>query len=287
MPRSAAARRAGAGTRPLSASGVPRRTRASPPTSPRPRSRRSPMPRRSAAIRSISTKRDLFDMEYWSLEQAKLGAAPKSRSPDRSLPSPAAAARIGAATARAFAEGRRRSRAARQGCRSSRRYREDHRRLSAASCDVTDAAAVHAAFDTVAEIFGGVDIRRLERGRDACRRAGSARSTKPMLRKSFELNFYGHQRAAQAAVKIMLAQGTGGCLLFNVSKQAINPGPNFGPYGLPKAATLFLCASTRSITAPTASAPTPSTPTASAPGSSPTTSSRSAPRRAASPRRTT
>ena len=61
-----------------------------------------------------------------------------------------------------------------------------------------------------------------------------------MLRQSFELNFYGHQRVAQAAVKIMLAQGTGGCLLFNVSKQAVNPGPNFGPYGLPKAATLFL-----------------------------------------------
>ena len=45
---------------------------------------------------------------------------------------------------------------------------------------------------------------------------------------------------AQATVGIMLAQGTGGCLLFNVSKQAVNPGPNFGPYGLPKAATLFL-----------------------------------------------
>ena len=61
-----------------------------------------------------------------------------------------------------------------------------------------------------------------------------------LLRKSFELNFYGHQRVAQAAVKVMLAQGTGGCLLFNVSKQAVNPGLNFGPYGLPKAATLFL-----------------------------------------------
>src|SRR6202008_3248723 len=60
------------------------------------------------------------------------------------------------------------------------------------------------------------------------------------IRDSFELNFYGHQPVAQAAVKIMLAQGTGGCLLFNVSKQAINPGPDFGPYGLPKAATLFL-----------------------------------------------
>src|SRR6185312_13327807 len=60
------------------------------------------------------------------------------------------------------------------------------------------------------------------------------------LRKSFELNFFAHQTMARAAVRIMLAQGTGGCLLFNVSKQAVNPGPNFGPYGLPKAATLFL-----------------------------------------------
>jgi NAD(P)-dependent dehydrogenase (short-subunit alcohol dehydrogenase family) len=61
-----------------------------------------------------------------------------------------------------------------------------------------------------------------------------------VLRQSFELNFYGHQRVAQNAVRVMLAQGTGGCLLFNASKQAVNPGPNFGPYGLPKAATLFL-----------------------------------------------
>ena len=29
-------------------------------------------------------------------------------------------------------------------------------------------------------------------------------------------------------------------LLFNASKQAVNPGPDFGPYGLPKAATLHL-----------------------------------------------
>src|SRR4029077_8929001 len=57
---------------------------------------------------------------------------------------------------------------------------------------------------------------------------------------SFELNFYAYQRIAQSAVAIMRAQGTGGCLLFNVSKQAVNPGANFGPYGLPKAATLAL-----------------------------------------------
>ncbi len=47
-------------------------------------------------------------------------------------------------------------------------------------------------------------------------------------------------RVAKAAVTIMRAQGTGGVLLFNASKQAVNPGPDFGPYGLPKAATVAL-----------------------------------------------
>ena len=39
---------------------------------------------------------------------------------------------------------------------------------------------------------------------------------------------------------LLQQQGTGGVLLFNISKQAVNPGPDFGPYGLPKAATLAL-----------------------------------------------
>ena len=61
-----------------------------------------------------------------------------------------------------------------------------------------------------------------------------------VLRRSFELNFFAHQSVAQNAVRIMKLQGTGGVLLFNASKQAVNPGANFGAYGLPKAATLFL-----------------------------------------------
>ena len=35
-------------------------------------------------------------------------------------------------------------------------------------------------------------------------------------------------------------QGIGGQILFNVSKQAVNPGKNFGAYGLPKASLFFL-----------------------------------------------
>jgi NAD(P)-dependent dehydrogenase (short-subunit alcohol dehydrogenase family) len=105
-------------------------------------------------------------------------------------------------------------------------------------CDVTKPESVQKAFDAVVHAFGGVDIVVSNAGAAWQGRIGEV--DEATLRKSFELNFYGHQRVAQAATRIMLAQGTGGCLLFNVSKQAVNPGPNFGPYGLPKAATLFL-----------------------------------------------
>ncbi len=105
-------------------------------------------------------------------------------------------------------------------------------------CDVTDAASVAAAYDAVTARFGGVDILISNAGAAWQGKIGEV--DEAILRQSFELNFFAHQKVAQAAVKIMLAQGTGGCLLFNVSKQAVNPGPNFGPYGLPKAATLFL-----------------------------------------------
>ena len=105
-------------------------------------------------------------------------------------------------------------------------------------CDVTDAASVRAAFDQVAAVFGGVDVIVSNAGAAWQGRIGEV--DEDILHKSFELNFYGHQRVAQAAVRIMRAQGTGGCLLFNISKQAVNPGPNFGPYGIPKAAALAL-----------------------------------------------
>jgi len=36
------------------------------------------------------------------------------------------------------------------------------------------------------------------------------------------------------------AQARGGQILFNVSKQAVNPGKSMGAYGIPKAATFFL-----------------------------------------------
>src|SRR4029078_4980424 len=105
-------------------------------------------------------------------------------------------------------------------------------------CDVTDAKSVRDAFDQVITMFGGVDIVVSNAGAAWQGRIGEVDES--VLRQSFELNFYGHQRVAQAAVQIMRAQSTGGWLLFNGANQAVNPGASFGPYRLPKAATLFL-----------------------------------------------
>ncbi len=105
-------------------------------------------------------------------------------------------------------------------------------------CDVTDDDSVARAMARVAEMFGGLDILVSNAG--AAWQGAIAEVEDAVLRASFELNFFAHQRVARAAVRIFRAQGTGGCLLFNVSKQAVNPGPNFGPYGLPKAAALAL-----------------------------------------------
>ena len=187
----------------------------------------------------LISEAEMFDMEYWSLEQAKLSAAAEKPLAGQIAVITGAGGTIGGATAKAFAaagaevalldldEGAAAERAKNLGGAAL-----------AVRCDVTDAASVSAAFERVVEAFGGVDIVVSNAGAAWQGRIGEV--PEAVLRQSFELNFYGHQRVAQSAVKIMLAQGTGGCLLFNVSKQAVNPGPNFGPYGLPKAATLFL-----------------------------------------------
>src|SRR6202034_1635701 len=56
------------------------------------------------------------------------------------------------------------------------------------------------------------------------------------LKDSIEVNCLSHARVARLAADVMLAQGRGGCLLFNASKAAFNPGPGFGPYAVAKSA---------------------------------------------------
>ena len=193
---------------------------------------------RIGSFESIS-EADMFDVEYWPLEQAKLGARKEPPLAGQIAVVTGAAGAIGAATAKAFAAAGAEVALLDLDIAVAREQAGSIAATAlAVQCDVTDPASVRAAFDQVAQNFGGVDILVANAGAAWQGRIGDV--DEDVLRKSFELNFYGQQRVAQAAIKIMLAQKTGGCLLFNVSKQAVNPGPNFGPYGIPKAALLAL-----------------------------------------------
>jgi rhamnose utilization protein RhaD (predicted bifunctional aldolase and dehydrogenase)/NAD(P)-dependent dehydrogenase (short-subunit alcohol dehydrogenase family) len=182
---------------------------------------------------------DMFDVEYWSLEQAKLGKAAEKALARQVAVVTGGASGIGAATAKALARAGSevavldRNRAA-----AAFVARDCGKSAIAVDCDVTKPESVRAAFDVVVKAFGGVDIVVSNAG--AAWQGTIGTVDDETLRKSFELNFFAHQAVAQNALRIMRAQGTGGCLLFNVSKQAVNPGKDFGPYGLPKASTLFL-----------------------------------------------
>jgi rhamnose utilization protein RhaD (predicted bifunctional aldolase and dehydrogenase)/NAD(P)-dependent dehydrogenase (short-subunit alcohol dehydrogenase family) len=192
----------------------------------------------TGTFESIS-EADMFDCEYWPLERAKLGGAAALPLAGQIAVITGAGGTIGAATAKAFAAaGAEVALLDVDEQAAADEAKAVGKNAIAVPCDVTDANSVRAAFERVVDAFGGVDIAVSNAGAAWQGRIGEV--DEAILRESFELNFYGHQRVAQAAVKIMLAQGTGGCLLFNVSKQAVNPGANFGPYGLPKAATLFL-----------------------------------------------
>ena len=182
---------------------------------------------------------DEFDLEYWSLEQAKLGKQVAKPLQGQVVAVTGAGSGIGAATVRAFA-----ALGAEVALLDSNL---DAARGVAASmgghalalhCDVTDAASVRAAFDALVQRFGGVDVLVSNAG--IARQGALLSLSDAALRASFDVNFFAHQRVAQAAVEVMKKQGMGGVLLFNVSKQAVNPGPDFGAYGTSKAALLAL-----------------------------------------------
>ena len=192
----------------------------------------------TGAFKSIS-EADMFDVEYWPLELAKLGQRKPVPLAGQVAVITGAGGAIGAATAAAFAEaGAEVALLDIDADAAARTAKAIGGAALAVACDVTNTELVRAAFDQVAATFGGVDIVLSNAGAAWQGKIGDV--DEALLRESFELNFFAHQKVAQAAVKIMLTQGVGGCLLFNVSKQAVNPGADFGPYGLPKAATLLL-----------------------------------------------
>ncbi len=182
---------------------------------------------------------ELFDMEYWSLEQAKLGDSAEKPLARQVVLITGGAGTIGRATAAAFLrEGAEVAVVDLDEAAVNVAAMELGPRVLGVRADVTCASDVRSAFDQACARFGGVDIVVSNAGVALQGRIGDLDDE--VLRRSFEINFFAHQTVSQNAVRVMRLQGTGGALLYNVSKQAVNPGPDFGAYGLPKAATLFL-----------------------------------------------
>ncbi len=182
-------------------------------------------------------EKDLFDVEYWSLEQAKIKKAKKLLEGNVVVIT-GSIGTIGFETYKMFKS---------YGAEvvlldfDRKKLKELQSKIkdTCIYCDVTNKKSVAKAFNKICKKFGGIDILVSNAG--TAPSGTIAEVSDKLLRKSFEVNFFSHQNCASEAVKIMKKQNINGCLLFNISKQSVNPGKNFGPYGLPKSALLSLC----------------------------------------------
>ena len=182
-------------------------------------------------------EKDIFDVEYWSLEQAKIKKAKKPLEGNVVVITGSAGA-IGSATYKLFKSYGAEIVLLDYNLKKIKELQKNVKDLCL-HCDVTNKNSITKAFNKICEIYGGVDILISNAGTAI---GGSiAEVDDKVLRKSFEENFFSHQNCASEAIRIMKKQNINGCLLFNISKQSVNPGKNFGPYGLPKSALLSLC----------------------------------------------
>ena len=182
-------------------------------------------------------EKDIFDVEYWSLEQAKINK-PKKILEGNVVVITGSTGTIGFETYKMFKS---------YGAEvvlldyNLERLKDLQSKIKelCIHCDVRNKKSVKKVFNQICEKYGGIDILISNAGTATNGAIGEIDDN--VLRQSFEDNFFSHQNCASEAIKIMKKQNINGCLLFNISKQSVNPGKNFGPYGLPKAALLSLC----------------------------------------------
>jgi rhamnulose-1-phosphate aldolase/alcohol dehydrogenase len=182
---------------------------------------------------------DLFDMEYWVLEQAKLGKGSAAPLAGQVALITGAAGAIGFGIAKQLIGAGAHVVLADLDAARVQQARMDldpkGKGLAAAVVmDVTDVAAVAAGIDEVCRLYGGLDVLVLN--------AGIAHVSPLLdldaaaLRHVVDVNFHGYFNVLQAAARLMKRQGTGGNVIVNSSKNVFAPGADFGAYSASKAA---------------------------------------------------
>jgi rhamnose utilization protein RhaD (predicted bifunctional aldolase and dehydrogenase)/NAD(P)-dependent dehydrogenase (short-subunit alcohol dehydrogenase family) len=187
---------------------------------------------------------ELFDVEYWSLEQAKIKKEPELPLGKQVAFVTGAASGIGKATAALFVELGAHVVACDRDARALDAAASEiagKKRTQLVTCvaDVTKQAEVKGAFTLAARMFGGVDIVVSNAGNAPEGRLDTPEGDEA-LRRSLDTNLLAHNIVASCATDLMKLARRGGCLLFNASKSAFNPGPGFGPYAVAKAGLVAL-----------------------------------------------
>ncbi len=190
-------------------------------------------------------EQEAFDIEYWLLEEAKLQRmpAPKSLAGRVALVTGGAGG-IGAATAeRYLSEGAcvmladiDKGALASVKDRLAGRYSKDVVRTVA--MNVTDEAAVAAAYSEIAVEFGGVDILVSNAG--IASSAPIEETSLELWNKNMSILSTGYFLVSREAFKLMRAQAIGGAVVFVASKNGLAASPNAAAYCTAKASEIHL-----------------------------------------------
>jgi rhamnose utilization protein RhaD (predicted bifunctional aldolase and dehydrogenase)/NAD(P)-dependent dehydrogenase (short-subunit alcohol dehydrogenase family) len=182
---------------------------------------------------------ELFEMEYWPLEQAKLGKKQASSLAGRVALVTGAAGAIGCGIAEALLEAGAHvmltdldaQRLERVVAKLGSKHSES--RIAHSALDVTDSASVRAAFAQCALAFGGVDV--------VVPNAGIAYVSKledmdpARFAKVVDVNLTGTMLVLKEAARVFALQRTGGAVVIQASKNVFDPGAGFGAYSASKA----------------------------------------------------
>ena len=189
---------------------------------------------------------DAFHAEYWPLELYKLTLLPKDRElAGKVAVVTGAATGIGRAVAIRLAEEGAHvvvsdiDEGGARGVADEIVAKQGLRRAMPLRMDVTQETDVEGGFAEVCRSYGGVDVVVSNAGVASF---GTIETVElAAWDRSFAINTRGHFLVARAAMRVMRAQGTGGSLVFNASKNVTAPGKEFGAYSVSKAAEAQLC----------------------------------------------
>ena len=190
-------------------------------------------------------EQEAFDIEYWLLEEAKLQRMPKPKSlAGRVALVTGGAGGIGSATAeRLLAEGACVMLAdvdadalKATGDMLAKRHGRDV--VRSVQMDVTQEAAVEAAYAEIAVEFGGVDILVSNAG--IASSAPVEETTLALWNRNMDILSTGYFLVSREAFRLLRTQGIGGSVVFVASKNGLAASPNASAYCTAKAAEIHL-----------------------------------------------